>query len=147
MKDIGGQVLVISPHQLAGVFIKHHQARRVGRANALVRIVHPGPGVDVKVIAVNENRAVGRVVRPDAGSLLEVQEPDNIGVERAGFERVRQRSFAALRRGRVGATGRDVRALIAIGTVVAVGHAAGIEADHFATTAHHVHAVTLDRHG
>ena len=77
VEDVRGDVLVVARDEAAGALVEHDQARRVGRADAPVGVVHAGAGVEVEVIAVNEDGAVGGVVRPDAGAGGEVELPDN----------------------------------------------------------------------
>src|ERR1043166_1782118 len=85
---IGRDVLVVTRDEFACPFVQHYEARRIGCANALVRIVHTGARVDVKIIAVNEYGAVRRVVRPGASLAGEIEFPDNIGIERAGLNQL-----------------------------------------------------------
>ena len=61
MKNIGGDVLIIARHQIASAFVDHDETGRVRRADALVCIIDARGGVDVEVIATNQNRTVGAV--------------------------------------------------------------------------------------
>ena len=55
MENVRGDMLVIARDKLAGVFIEHDEAGRVGRADAFVRVVHAGAGIQVKIISMDEN--------------------------------------------------------------------------------------------
>src|SRR5437867_3115764 len=87
MKNIRGDVLIVARHQVAGALVDHDQTGRVRRADAFVRIIDARGGVDVEVIALNQNRTVRAVVRPDARSRSQVEKPDNVGVKRPRRER------------------------------------------------------------
>src|SRR5207249_9294470 len=65
MENVWRNVLVIARNQTAGVLVDGDKARGLGGANALVRIVHAGSGIEVEIVAVNDNRAMRRVVRPN----------------------------------------------------------------------------------
>jgi hypothetical protein len=138
VKNARGDVLLIARHQSARVFVEHHQAGCVGRANALVGVVHTGAGVEVEVISLNENGAVRRVVRPDARALGKIEQPENVRVEWAGLKRLRRR---------IRSPGRQVRPLVTVGTVVPVRHAVGVQAHDLAAIADEINAVPLDGDG
>ena len=75
-------------------------------------------------------------MRPDAGFLGEIHEPQDVRVERPRLHR---------QGGGVGALGRHEQAFVAEGTVVAVGQALGVHADDLAPVVHEIHAVALYR--
>ncbi|MCX6929829.1 MAG: hypothetical protein NT154_42430 [Verrucomicrobia bacterium] len=62
VEDVRGDMLIVACFEAAGVLVEHHEARRVGGADVLVGIVHAGAAVEVEVIAVNQDGAVGRIV-------------------------------------------------------------------------------------
>src|SRR5690348_2812575 len=84
MENVGRDMLVISSDKFAGVFIQHNQAGGIRRSNALVSIIDAGSGVQVEVVTIDEDRAMGRVVRPNTGPGGQIEKPKYIGVERAG---------------------------------------------------------------
>src|SRR5687767_6017663 len=87
MENIRGDVLVIARHQFATAFVDHDETGRVWRADALVRVIDARGGVEVEVVATNQNRTVGAIVRPDAGSRNQVKEPNNVSVSWTRLER------------------------------------------------------------
>ena len=86
VENVRGDVFVLAGEELARAFVEDDEARGVGRADAFVGVVHAGAGVEVKMVAANEDGAVGGVVGPDACLLREVEEPEDVGVEGAGGE-------------------------------------------------------------
>src|SRR6266446_6536919 len=91
MEDARSDLLVIARDQPPAGLVQHDQARGVRRANPLVRVIDPGAGIKVEVIAVDENRAVRRVVRPNARAGGQVEAPKN---NRAVRARLARRRFA-----------------------------------------------------
>ena len=84
MKNVRRDVFVLARDEAARALIEHDQAGRVRRADMAVGVVHAGAAVQVKVIVVNEDGAVGRVVRPDARARGEVKPPNHLWIERVG---------------------------------------------------------------
>ena len=119
VEDVRGDVLVVAGHEAAGALVEHDQARRVGRADAPVGVVHAGAAVEVEVIAVNEDGAVGGVVRPDAGAGGQVELPNRL---------------------RAGRGCRGVRCGLP-------GHRRRLEAQDLAAVVDEIDAVALDRDG
>src|SRR5439155_25609341 len=137
VKNIGGDVLIIARHQIASAFVDHHETGRVRRADALVCIIDARGGVDVEVIATNQNRPGGAVWRPDARPRGQIEDPNYVSVERTRLEHspVNGRmQWLGLYRGagyrfgrRTETLGRrHVRAFVAKRAVVAVGHSLGV---------------------
>src|SRR2546426_9292004 len=58
-------------------FVNHHKTRRVGRANTLVGVVNTRRGVEVEIIAIDQDRAVRAVVRPDARARGQIEHPED----------------------------------------------------------------------
>ena len=85
VKDVGGDKLIVAGDEVTGALVEHDEARRIGRADTPVGVVHARAGVEVKVIAVNEDRTVGGVVRPDARAGGEVEPPEDARREGAGW--------------------------------------------------------------
>src|SRR6266852_1378859 len=118
MEDARGDLLVIARDQPPAGLVQHDQAWGVRRANPLVRVIDPGAGIEVEAIAVDENRAVRRVVRPNARAGGQIKAPKN---GRAGRARLARMRFAR----------RPAR----------------IEAHHFAAIVDQINAVALDGDG
>ena len=55
MKNVRGDVFIVASDKPSRHFVEHNQARRVGRAVALVRVIDSGSRVEVKIVAVDEN--------------------------------------------------------------------------------------------
>lgn len=156
MKDRWGDVFAVAGQQASGFFVDDDDARRVGSADAFVGVVHAGAGVQVEVIAVDQDGTVRGVVGPDAGGGDKVADPDDVGVEGAGFEEFavggRRERFgfdvgAGFGRHAVGVGGGHVRGFVLEGAVVAVSHAQRVEAEDFAAVIDDVDAVVFDGGG
>ena len=80
VEDAWGDAEAVLGDPAAGAFVEHHEARGLGCTDDAVGVVHAGAGVDVQVVAVDEDGAVGSVVGPDAGLLGEVEGPEDVGV-------------------------------------------------------------------
>ena len=85
VEDVGRDVLVVARDEPAGALVKNDEARSVGAANVPMGVVHAGAAVEVKVIAVNKDGAMGGVVRPDASARGEVELPKNAGIGSIGW--------------------------------------------------------------
>ena len=113
MEDIGPQVLAIFGDDLAGVLVEDHEAGSVGAADDAMGVVHAIAGIDVKQIAIDEDRAFDLIVRVDAGDLDQISDPDDVGVGRSGrHERLPARSHvtAFLRERALVARGQAIEA-------------------------------------
>src|SRR5688572_2285673 len=89
MKGVRSHTLVVARQPAPSVLVDCHQARRVRSANAFVGIIHAGTCIEVEMVTADENRTVRRVMRPDACFLREIERPENVGIERAGFDGLR----------------------------------------------------------
>ena len=78
MKDVWSNGFPVAGKKLAGAFVKDHQAWRIRSADLSVRVVHAGAGVEIKIISVNEDRAVSGVMRPNAGLGGQVETPEDL---------------------------------------------------------------------
>jgi len=112
--------------------IDHDQAGRLGLIDPVVLARQPVARVHVKILSVEEDRAVGRIVGAHAGRRAQVQEPEDVGVGLAELD------------GRLIVRGR-VSALVAERAVVPVGQPGQVQAHDLVPVADHVHAVALDR--
>ena len=156
MKNVRRDVLVLAGDVVAGPLVEHDERRRVRGADALVGVVHARRGVEVKVIAVNQNRTVRGVVRPDTRAGNQVEAPQNVRVQRAGFEQLaigrRTQQFGSrFRADFVAGFGADrvgrghVGGFVSERAVVAIGHAARVEAEHSAAIVHEIHPIAFHR--
>src|SRR4026208_2323554 len=123
MKNAGGDTFVIARQEPSRALVEHHQAWSVRRAYFLVGVVNAGAGVQVKMIAMDEDRTVRGIVRPDASSFREVEKPENVRVQRTGLKRL-GRGIAAAR--------REVRAFVVKRSIIPILKTAGIETHRFA---------------
>src|SRR3954471_21444279 len=67
VKNIGRDVFVLTGKPAAVSLIQDYEAGRIRGADALVCVIHTAGGVEVKVIAVNQDRAMCGIVGPDSG--------------------------------------------------------------------------------
>ena len=77
VKDVGRDVLVVPREQAAGVLVEHDQAWGVGGADAPMGVVHTCARVEVQAIAVDQDAAMGGIVRPNARTSRQVELPDS----------------------------------------------------------------------
>jgi hypothetical protein len=138
MKDARRDMLVIPREKPAATLVEHEEARRVRCPDAFMGVVHSGAGVEVKMIAVDEDRTVRRIVRPDARATREIELPENVRIERPDLNR---------RRRGVGAARRQVSAFVAEWPIVSVRHSACIETEHHSAVIHKIDAVLFDGRG
>ena len=80
MEDARGDAEAVVGDPAAGAFVEHHEAGGLGCADDAVGVVYAGAGVDVEVVAMDEDGAVGSVMGPDAGLPGEVEGPEDVGV-------------------------------------------------------------------
>src|SRR5207249_9110661 len=83
VKDVRSDVFAIAGDKAARVLVENHQAGSGGRSDAFMGVVHAGASVQIEVIAVDEDGAVGGVVRPDACAAREVEAPDYVRLWRS----------------------------------------------------------------
>src|SRR2546429_81575 len=88
MKNVRRDVFLVARHKSPCPFVEHDEARRVRRADAFVGVVHAGGGVEVKVVPMNQNRAVRAVMRPNASARSQIENPDDVGVEWTCLEQI-----------------------------------------------------------
>src|SRR4029079_13219364 len=86
MEDVWRDVFVVTRQQASGALVEDDEAGRIGCADAFVGVVHSSAGVQVEMAAVNKNRTMRGVMRPNAVFLREIERPENVRVERAGLE-------------------------------------------------------------
>ena len=125
VEQAGADLLTVLGHEPAGTLVEHDQARGQRPGNADVRAIDAVGGTRVQEIAVDQRRAVGRILHPDVHFVDQVAGPDDIAVggqrgdartPDAGNELplVLERPFVALgqavdpQAGDVAAIGRDV---------------------------------------
>lgn len=134
MEDAWADVFVILGDQLSGVFIEDDETGGIGRADFEVGIIDAVSGIDIEVIAEDEGGAVGCVVGVGAGFLVDIEDPDYIGF--MGGE------------GGWGGVGRGLEGgFVGEGSVVPIGEAESIEAEHFAPVTEHVDVGAIDGGG
>ena len=80
VRDVGADAEIVAGHQLAGVLVEHDQRRGFRVRHVVVRPLDALGRTDVEQIAVEEDRAVGAVVRRDAQFGGHVVEPEDVGV-------------------------------------------------------------------
>ena len=131
MENPPADAFALPGDQGPGGFVHHYQGRCVRLVHAIVAAGQPIARVHVQVRAVQQDRTVRRIVRPDARGGAQIQQPEDVGIRRTGLERRL-----------VGR--RHVPAFVPIRTVVAVGHAVQIQADHFISIGQRVHPVAFD---
>ena len=68
MEDIGSDVFLVPRNEPPGTFVQHRQAGRIRGADLFVRIIHAGARVQVQVVAVDRDRAMSGIMRPDTGA-------------------------------------------------------------------------------
>ena len=147
VKDIRADVLIIARHISARLFLQHDEARRVRGLNRAVRIIHARAGVDVKVIAVDQDRTVRAIVRPCARAGRHVEEPHDIRIRRTrrgNDGSLRERLLHECRR--QGDVRQHVLALAEERAVVSIRHPLHIQAHHFSAIIHRVSALAFHRH-
>src|SRR2546426_11352482 len=81
MKNVRRDVFVVARHKSPAPLVEHDKTRRVRCSDAFVRVVHAGGGVEVKVVPMDQNRAVRAVMRPNASARGQIENPDDVGVE------------------------------------------------------------------
>ena len=108
VKNRRRDVLPCACEQTTTALVENDKTRGVRSANLPMRVVHPSASVEVEVVASNEDRTVCCVMRPDPGSLRQVEEPDDVGIERP---RLKCRS---IRRGHLPPFGSK-RAVVTVG--------------------------------
>src|SRR5436309_14556323 len=86
------------------------------------------------------------VMGPDAGASCEIKQPEDVGIERTWSEQSRGLLSGGATRG-IGGFRRHVRAFIAKRPIVAVGHPACIQADHFASITNQIDTVAFEGDG
>ena len=84
MEDAGRDVLVVAGEDPSGLLVQHEEAGGVRRPDLLVGVVHARAGVEIEMIAVDQDGGVGGVMGPDAGIAGQVGVPEDIGVGGAG---------------------------------------------------------------
>ena len=62
MEDIRRDVLVVTREVAAGRLLDHDEARCVRCADDAMGVVHAGAGIEIEVVAADEDGAVGAVV-------------------------------------------------------------------------------------
>ena len=134
MEDARGDSLIVAGEYSTGGFIEHDETGGIGGADFDVGIVHAGSGIEIKVIAADEDGAVRAVVGPDAGDGAHVGLPDDVGIGAGCLDR----RFV-------------VRSLMSgfvfERAVIAVGEAGDIEAKDFGTITDDVDAIAFDGGG
>src|SRR5256885_15157328 len=88
MKYVRRDVFVVARHKPSRLLVERDEARRVRRTDAFVRVVHAGGGVEVKVVPMDQNRAVRAVMRPNASARGQIENPDDVGVEWTCLEQI-----------------------------------------------------------
>ena len=148
MENIRRDAFALARHVAPGLFLQHDQARRVRRADDLVRIVHAGAGVHVEEIAMHEDRAVRAVVRPDARLGRHVEQPQNIRILRPDrLPRPGARREDRRERGWRRGVRRAMPRLVLERPVVAVRHAFHIETHHRVAVGDVIHALAFHGRG
>jgi len=131
MKCTRAHVLVIPREKAAGLLVDDHKARRIWPANLDVGIVHAVAAIQIQMIAVDENGTVRGVVGPNAGASGKIERPDDVRIERAGFD------------GWLPGNGL-MSSLVPKRAVVAIRHSVHIKAEDFAAIADDIDAIALD---
>ena len=80
MKDARADAFVIAGDKSAGLFIEHDEAGTVGLANLAVGVIDAVAGIEVEETSVQEDGAMRRIVRIDAGLAGFVEQPEDVGV-------------------------------------------------------------------
>ena len=111
--------------------VQHDQTRGQRPRHAGVRAIHAVGCAHVKKIAVDENRAVGRVLAPNVQIVDDIDLPKNVGVR--GLQSDRRAARAG-----------DEAAFVGKRPVVAVGQAVDVEANDLAAIGHQVDAIAVD---
>ena len=79
MKDVRTDSFVVLGDQPPRGFIEHDEAWRVGRRNLAMRVVDAVAGVEIEIVAVNEDRTVCRIVRVNTRANPLVVRPSGFG--------------------------------------------------------------------
>src|SRR5436309_1661356 len=82
MKNIWRNVLIIASEQTASALVQHHQAGGVRGANAFVGVIDSSAGIQIEMVAMNQDRAVGSIMRPNArlGGKVEAPQDSRTGI-------------------------------------------------------------------
>src|ERR1044071_5117577 len=117
---MGADVGVVFGGEFPGLLVQGDEAGRIRRGNIDVSPVLTVGRAGVDEVVDDDHGAVGGVVGKHAQFIHHVVDPHDVGVVRPDFGLGSSRSD-------------DVLRLVHKGTVVAVGHALGVEADDLAT--------------
>src|ERR1051325_2576354 len=78
MENVRCDMLVVTRDKPSGALVQHNQAWRLGSANLLVGFIHTRAGVQVKIIAVDENRTMRCVMGPNTGAAGQIEAPEDV---------------------------------------------------------------------